>query len=550
MMTLARPWLDHHPRADDGVAPRAFAPRFVDGLALFRHAVAADAEAPAVHYFDRTLSYRELDDLSEAFAAWLLAQGVGAGDRVALYLQNVPQFAICLLGAWKVGAIGVSINPMNRSRELTLLLGDSGARVLVAHRDLYEETAREVLAGFPQVLAMTTSVRDFQSRNDPRLFTGDDQPPCAGTTDLCEALQRFGGQRVPVITPVPGDPAVLVYTSGTTGVPKGAVVSHANFAADAEIYRCWTGLRDGAPVLAIAPLFHITGLIGHIGLAWAIRAPMILAMRFHPAVVAEAAEQRRAEFVVGAITAFIALMNAPEVRPQQLASLTLVLSGGAPVPAQVAADFERHFGVPIHNCFGMTESTSLAVCTPPGQRGPVDAQGALSVGVPVFATDVRIVDEHDADLPAGSVGEILLRGPQVVAGYWQRPVETAEAFIDGWLRTGDVGYLDAQGWLFLVDRKKDMIVASGYKVWPKEVEDVLYTHPAVREAAVVGANDAYRGETVKAVISLKPGQHADAEALIAFCKARMAAYKYPRIVEIVDDLPKTVTGKILRRSLR
>jgi long-chain acyl-CoA synthetase len=549
-MTLARPWLQHHPRAEDGVTPRPFSPRFSDGLALFRHNLSADAQAPAVHYFDRTLSYRELDDLSEAFAAWLLDQGVGAGERVALYLQNVPQFAICLLGAWKVGAIGVSINPMNRSRELTLLLADSGARVLVSHRDLFEDTAREVLQGFPQVLAVTTSVRDFQTRNDPRLFTGADLPPCYGSTDLCSALALLRGRRVAPVQAAPASPAVLVYTSGTTGVPKGAVVSHANFAADAEIYRCWTGLRGGAPVLAIAPLFHITGLIGHIGLAWAIRAPMILAMRFHPAVVAEAAEQHRAEFVVGAITAFIALMNAPEVTPRQFASLTLVLSGGAPVPAQVAAEFERHVGVPIHNCYGMTESTSLAVSTPPGQRGPVDAQGALSVGVPVFATDVRIVDDAGADVPAGTVGEILLRGPQVVAGYWQRPAETAETFIDGWLRSGDVGYLDAQGWLFLVDRKKDMIVASGYKVWPKEVEDVLYTHPAVREAAVVGVIDAYRGETVKAVISLKPGQHADAESLIDFCKARMAAYKYPRIVDIVDELPKTATGKILRRSLR
>ena len=549
MTSSAFPWLDSYVEDDKA---SLFEPRFRDGLTLFRHAVDKSASAPAVHYFDRTLSYAEIDRLSDRFAAWLIAQGVGAGDRVALYLQNVPQFLICLVGTWKSGAIGVSINPMNRARELTLLLEDSQARVLVAHRDLYEHFAREVLTQFPKMTAVTTSSREFQTRNDPRIFPEDELPPCRETADLATLLEDQGGNATVELrrSAKPDETSMLVYTSGTTGVPKGAVVTHANFANSAELWRAWYRLRDGGPVLAIAPLFHITGLAGHIGLAMATCAPLILSMRFHPEVVAEAARERQAEFVVGAITAFIALMNAPGIQPGQLASLKAIYTGGAPVPARVAAEFERKFGLQVRNTYGLTESTSVAVAVPRSGPAPIDAQGSLSVGIPIFETEASIVGEDGKVLAAGEVGEVLLRGPQIAEGYWQRPRETAESFVDGWLRTGDVGYLNEAGWLFLVDRKKDMIIASGYKVWPKEVEDVIYSHPAVREAAVIGMDDPYRGQTVKAVVSLKPGQSLEPEALIAYCKERMAAYKYPRVVEIIDELPKTVTGKILRRALR
>lgn len=548
-MSDSHPWLNRYVGSDSA---SRFEPRFRDGLSLFRNAVDVSSSAPAIHYFDCTLSYAEVDRLSDAFAAWLVGQGVKAGDRVALYLQNVPQFVICLLGAWKVSAIAVSINPMNRSRELKLLLKDSGACVLVAHRDLYEDVAREVLETFPDVVAVTTTAREFQTRNDPRLFANDDRPPCPGTADLAAVWGApFDYDAVDIRnSSEPEQPAMLVYTSGTTGTPKGAVITHANFATNAEIWRAWYHLRDGGPVLAIAPLFHITGLAGHIGLAMATCAPLILSMRFHPEVVVESAHERQAEFVVGAITAFIAIMNAPGVHTRQFASLKGVYTGGAPVSATVAADFERKFGLQIRNTYGLTESTSLAVSVPRSGPAPIDANGSLSVGVPVFETEVRIAGDDGELLPVGQSGEVLLHGPQIAAGYWQRPQETAESFVDGWLRTGDVGYMNEEGWLFLIDRKKDMIIASGYKVWPKEVEDVLYTHPAVSEAAVVGIEDPYRGQTVKAVVTVKPGHSLEPESLISYCKERMAAYKYPRIVEIVQDLPKTVSGKVLRRELR
>ena len=244
-------------------------------------------------------------------------------------------------------------------------------------------------------------------------------------------------------------------------------------------------------------------------------------------------------------------MNDPTREGRDLSSLTKVYSGGAPIAPTVVERFETEIGPYIHNIYGLTETTSPSHAVPMTKVAPVDpTSGALSVGVPIFNTVVRVVDEEGKDVPVGEIGEFVTSGPQVVAGYWEKPEETAHAIPGGHLHTGDVGFMDEDGWYYVVDRKKDMINAAGYKVWPREVEDVLYMHSAVREAAVIGVPDEYRGETVKAFVSLRPGIDATEAELIAFCKARMAAYKYPRSVELVDELPKTVTGKILRRELR
>jgi long-chain acyl-CoA synthetase len=301
----------------------------------------------------------------------------------------------------------------------------------------------------------------------------------------------------------------------------------------------------------VAPLFHITGLIAHVTLALLLGAPLVLFHRFEPSLGLDVVREHRPTFTVGSITVFIALMNAPGAERSALESLTTILSGGAPIPPTTVTAFHSLFGHWIHNVYGLTETTSPSHATPLGVQGPVDeASGALSVGVPIYGTVVRIVGDDGRDLPAGEVGEIVTTGPQVVAGYWGKPEETAKAIPGGALHTGDVGYMDADGWFYIVDRKKDQINAGGYKVWPREVEDVLYEHEAVREAAVVGVPDEYRGETVKAFVSLRPGRTATEEELIAFAKERMAAYKYPRAVEFLDEIPKTVTGKLLRRELR
>jgi long-chain acyl-CoA synthetase len=542
-----KPWLA---RYDEG-QPADIEPEFSDALAMFKAAVERNPDGDIVRYFDGHITLRELDELTDAFAAGLLDTGFSPGDRVALYLQNVPQFAIGLVGTWKAGGIGVSINPMNRERELELLLADSGARVLVCLQSLHRDVATKVLANTNVQTVLTTSELDFQTRNDERIFKGVERIECEGTLDLVELLERFRGQTPPSVSFEPGDIAFLTYTSGTTGPPKGARNTHGNVVFNSQAYREWCRLGPDDVVLGVAPLFHITGLIAHITVALLLGAPLVLFYRFEPSAAIDIIREHRPTFTVGSITVFIALMNAPNAEKDALASLSKIWSGGAPIPPSTVKAFSAAFGQYIHNIYGLTETTSPSHGVPFDAEAPVDeASGALSVGVPIYNTVVRVVGDDDRDLPAGEVGEIVTSGPQVVSGYWNKPEETAKAIPGGALHTGDVGYMDEQGWFYIVDRKKDQINAGGYKVWPREVEDVLYEHEAVREAAVVGVADEYRGETVKAFVSLRAGQSVSEEELIAFCKQRMAAYKYPRFIEFLDEIPKTVTGKMLRRELR
>jgi long-chain acyl-CoA synthetase len=542
-----RPWLA---RYDPG-QPHDLEPEYPDALAMFAAAVRRNPDGDAIRYFDGRITYRELDELTDAFAAALLDEGLHRGDRVALYLQNDPQFVIGMVGTWKAGGIAVSINPMNRERELELLLTDSGARVLVCLQSLYRDVAAAVVARTEVRTVLTTSELDHQSRDDPRAFSGVERLDLPDTIDLATRLERFRGQRPPDVSYEPGDTAFLTYTSGTTGPPKGAMNTHGNVVFNSQAYREMCLLGPDDVVLGVAPLFHITGLIGHITVSLLLGTPLVLFHRFEPTLAIETIRDERPTFTIGAITVFIALMNAPNAERDALASLTKVWSGGAPIPPSTVKAFQAQFGRYIHNAYGLTETTSPSHLVPAAAEAPVDeASGAVSVGVPVYNTVVRIVGDDGADLPVGDIGEIVTSGPQVVSGYWNKPEETERAIPGGALHTGDVGYMDEAGWFYIVDRKKDQINAGGYKVWPREVEDVLYEHEAVREAAVVGVPDAYRGETVKAFVSLRPGTNASPEDLIAFSKERMAAYKYPRQVEILDELPKTVTGKLLRRELR
>ncbi|GAA1914525.1 hypothetical protein GCM10009737_14860 [Nocardioides lentus] len=545
-----RPWLGLY-----GDLPADLAPEHADGLSLFRAGLAADPDGAAVVYFDGTLSRRELDEQSDALASALLDRGFARGDRLAVYLQNVPQFVVCLVATWKAGGVMVSINPMSRARELTYLLADSGASVLVCLESLYDEVARDVLAagdaGSAVSLVLTTSELEHQTRHDGRLFAGASRRRHEGTTDLATLIDEHRGRIPPPVRLGPDDVAFLTYTSGTTGVPKGAMNSHGNVAFTATTYRDWARFGPGGSMLGIAPLFHITGLIGHVAVSFAAPMPLVLAYRFETDVVLDAMLEHRPTYTIGAITALNALLGSPRFTRDHVASFVAVYSGGAAISPTAERRFRDATGLQVHNAYGLTETTSPMTLTPFGSPSPVDpTSGALSVGVPIWSTVVRIVGEDGEDLPLGEVGEIVADGPQVVPGYWRKPEETAANLPGGALRTGDVGFMDADGWIFIVDRKKDMINASGYKVWPREVEDVLAEHPDVRESAVVGVPDERRGETVKAFVSLVPGSTTTPDALVAHCKERMAAYKYPRQVVVIDELPKTVTGKILRRELR
>lgn len=542
-----KPWLA---RYSPGV-PAEITPEFPHALAMFQAAVARAPEQNLIHYFDQSLSAREVDALSDAFAGALCARGFARGERVAVYLQNVPQFVIAMLGTWKAGGIMVSVNPMLRHKEVRLILNDSGARVLVTLESLFHEVAREVLPDSAVSTVFTTSELEFLGEERPALLKDSVRQPCAGTADFMATLHEFLGQQPPPVDFAGGDVALLTYTSGTTGPPKGAMNTHANIVYNSQAYREWMKLSRDDVILGVAPLFHITGLIAQITTSFLLPCPLILYYRFDPATTAELVERHGATFVVASITVYIALMNHEEARRRDFSSLTKVYSGGAPVAPATVDAFRQQFGAYIHNIYGMTETTSPTHAVPLGAAAPVDPNtGALAVGVPVCGAVVHIVDDDGRVLPAGEVGELVSGGPMVVPGYWQKPEETAQSFEARGIHTGDVGFMDADGWFYIVDRKKDLIIASGYKVWPREVEDVLYTHPAVREAAVVGVPDPYRGESVKAFVSLKPGASATGEEIVSWCKGLMAAYKRPHEVEIVADLPKTASGKIMRRELR
>ncbi|MEU2773104.1 AMP-binding protein [Streptomyces sp. NPDC007162] len=543
----AKPWLARYDLGQQATVTL----EHDNALAMFRATVKRTPDSDAIRYFDGRINFRKLDELSDAFAAGITDEGFTPGERVAIYCQNIPQFVIAQIGTWKAGGIVVSINPMNKERELTELLNDSAASVLVCLQSLYRDVAAAVLPGTSVRTVVTTSELDLQTRDDARVLAGVERLDCPDTVDLLGLLGRFRGRPAPTVSLAADDVALLTYTSGTTGPPKGAMSTHRNIVFTATTYRQWMDIGPADVVLGIAPLFHITGQIGHVALSLLTGAPLVLMYRMDPGLTLDTAQAEKATFTVGSITVFIALMNTPGAGRAKLGTLTKVFSGGAPIPPSTVTAFRETFGTYVHNIYGLTETTSPTHIVPLQAEAPVDpVSGALSVGVPVFDTVARIVDDEGNELPVGETGELVVSGPQVMAGYWNKPEETASALRHDGFHTGDVGHMDHDGWFYLVDRKKDQINAGGYKIWPREVEDVLYEHPAVREAAVVGVRDTYRGETVKAFISLKASATVSAEELIAFAKERMAAYKYPRQIEILDDIPKTASGKVLRRELR
>ncbi|WP_405441495.1 class I adenylate-forming enzyme family protein [Streptomyces avidinii] len=558
-------------------------------LHAFREAAARAPERTALAYFDGRIGYAEADALSDSVAGHLAARGVRRGDRVAVMLQNTPHFVLAVLAAWKAGAVVVPLNPMYKSGEVEHILRDSGAAALVCEGRAWTAYVREAARDSAVRTVLTTSDLDFQTRNDPRLFgPAPDRaaaparpfvPAQAAAPDVPDAPDAVPGREHPagpdaadlvglgpadLLTvargrrPAPDGPdltaadtALISYTSGTSGTPKGAMNPHGALTYNAVRQVTSHPLPEGATYFALAPLFHITGMVCELAACFANAGTLVLAHRFDAGAVLDAFLEHRPAYTVGPATAFMALAAHPGVTRDHFASFRVISSGGAPLPPALVERLRTAFGFYLRNGYGLTECTAPCASVPVHLEAPVDpVSGTLSVGLPGADTVVRILDERGAEVPFGETGEIAVRGPQVVPGYWGLPADTAKAFPEGELRTGDVGFMDPDGWLYVVDRKKDMINASGFKVWPREVEDVLYTHPAVREAAVVGVPDAYRGESVKAYVSLRPGTSVEPAELSAYCAERIAAYKYPRQVEILPVLPKTTSGKILRRELR
>ena len=519
-------------------------------LAYFRDSVARSPEAEALRYFDGSIDYATLDRLSDAFAIWLSEQGVERGSRVGIVLQNVPHFVITVLAAWKLGAIPVPGNPMYRAPEIARIFADYVPGAVVCHDDCLAETREALtLAGMDGIGVATACAYDFQSLDDARLL-----PPRAAPqpdTDLQAICAARDGRKPPPLSPDRMETGLILYTSGTTGIPKGAINRHESLAFNADIGVQWTQMNADSRLLALAPLFHITGFTLHMDFSFVAGCSMGLQYRFHPEGIVDVIRAYRPTVTVAAITAYNALMNTPGACHADFACFENCYSGGAPIAPALRDQVKERLGIDLLPAYGLTESAGQTHHTPNGATPPVHAEtGALAVGVPICSTVAMIAAEDGSELPPGEAGEIWIRGPQIMSGYWNKPEETARALHDGWLRTGDIGVMDEQGWFYIVDRMKDMIIASGFKVWPREVEDVLLTHPAVREAAVVGEADAYRGENVVAFGSARPGASLDEAGIIAHCRDRLAVYKAPRKVIIMDELPKTPTGKIQRAVMR
>ncbi|MFE7420323.1 AMP-binding protein [Rhodococcus sp. NPDC057529] len=541
-----RPWLAHY----DDIAKTTSSSASRTTTAMLAEAVASSPDGPAVSYLGATLTYRDVDELSDGVADYLREQGFRPGDRLGLYLQNVPQFVLALFGAWKAGGVVVPLNPMYRD-ELVHIFADAEVTALVCGESEWADhvASRAGEAGIRIVL--TASELDLQVSNDRRLFAGRERIRSRGVEDLLEVARSRAGRTAPDPELRPDSIALVSYTSGTSGRSKGATNTHGNLCANSSNLRLLSRVPSGSPVFALAPLFHITGMVGQLLNAVDLVSPLVLAYRFEPGVVLDVLRRARPAFMVGPSTAYMALMSHPDFSRDAFGSFRTVASGGAPLPHAVVERFRDATGLYLRNGYGLTESSAGTAAVPAGREAPVDLDsGTLSVGVPLPAALVRIVDENRRDLGPGEVGEITVEGPMVVPAYWNLPKATSQSIPNGRLYTGDVGFMDRDGWLYVVDRKKDMINASGFKVWPREVEDVLYQHPAVREAAVVGIPDDYRGETVAAFVSLRPGHAVEPQEVVEFCRERLAAYKAPRSVEVLDELPKTASGKILRREMR
>jgi long-chain acyl-CoA synthetase len=522
-------------------------------LDAFEEALTAHPGAVALWYFDSPLTFRELDRKASALAAaW--KDRVRLGDRIAILNQNTPATVIGLLASWRLGAAVMPLSPMLTRRELSGYLNDGEPTAVIVGADQVAVLRGAISdSAISPIIAVAFPDDDLLEGEFPALLENiakDVELP-SGWSRLSTLVQ--GSEKTPRHRIRGRDTALLTYTSGTTGRPKAALNSHANVVFNAEVYRQWLTLDSHDVLFAAAPFSHVTGLVAHIATSFAACAPLVMCYRFEPGTVLDLLERRGCTTTVAAITAYIALLEHPKFNPSRLTRFCKLFSGGAPVAPAVVERWEAATGVYIHNAYGLTETTSPSHLVPFGLRAPVDElTGSLSVGVPVPGTRCRIVDvESRATLPfGGGVGELMTCGPQVVSGYWRRPEESAASFDEGWLRTGDLGRSDTQGWFYVVDRAKDMIVASGYKIWPREIEDILLEHAGVSEAAVVGVPDEYRGETPKAFVVARPGAKVTPESLALFCRERLASYKIPRLIEMVDALPKTASGKVLKRVLR
>ena len=480
---------------------------------------------------DISLTYQQIDELSGRVASSLLGLDLQPGDKVAVQLPNLPQFVFAYFGIVKAGLVMVPLNPLLRLPEVEYHLRDSDAKVLITFAPMGEEAAKAAQAvGGVRTYAVT-------------LPGADDRPE--GTEPFYDLyLAEDTGHIEPLS---PDETAVLLYTSGTTGRPKGAELTHFQLFMAATTGGDLFGFEPDDVALAVLPLFHVFGLSSLLNTGVRFGGTIVLVPRFEIGPVLDAMERHRITLFLGVPTMYVALLQA-DTSGHDLSALRVGISGGAAIPGEVIRAFEEKFpGVVILEGYGLSETSAIATFNESAENRRV-----LSIGRPMWGVEVKVVDEDGVEQARGEdhIGEIVIRGHNVMKGYYGRPEATAEALRGGWFHTGDLGYRDEEGYFFIVDRVKDMIIRGGFNVYPREIEEVLFAHPAIAEAAVIGKPDERLGEEVVAVISLKPGESATPDEVVAYAKEQLAAYKYPREVRIMDELPKGPTGKILKTELR
>jgi long-chain acyl-CoA synthetase len=501
------------------------------------------------------LTFKQLLDKVYRFATALAALGVKKGDRVAIMLPNCPQAVIAYYGALKAGATVVEFNPLYVEREIEYQIKDSGSKVMVA-LDLLKgriEKVRES-AGLEKVI--WTGIKDFlpfplnilypiKARREGMLV---EVPTTPGNYKFVDLLKEHPASPPQHEFDPSEDVACLQYTGGTTGVSKGCMLTHRNLVVNTVQVHSWMpDIEDGRErILTVLPLFHSYAMTTCMNLAALCAATLILLPRFIIEDVLKAIDKHKPTLFPGAPTIYVAIINHPDVQKYDLKSIKACISGSAPLPVEVQKTFEELTGGRLVEGYGLSEASPVTHCNPVYGLRKVGC-----IGIPFPDTVSKIVDLEtgEKEVPIGETGELVLRGPQVMKGYWNRPDETAETLRDGWLYTGDIAKMDEDGYTYIVDRKKEMILASGYNIYPREIEEVLYEHPKIKEAAAIGVPDKYRGETVKVFIVLKEGEEATAEEIIDFCREKLAKYKVPKLVEFREELPKTIIGKVLRRVL-
>jgi len=554
-------WLDNYPK---GVPNEVDIPDISVGQML-EQTTRRYANNTALIFINNKITYRKLDELANRFANLLEELGVEKGDRVGLQLPNTPQMVLAYYGTLKLGAVAVMFNPMYSPREIEHQLGDSGAKVMVILDRFWPNVKKALEKAKPEHL-IVTHIKDYlkfplnllepiKAKKEGEHVVVDmdaSKYGLKGMHELKDLMAQASPQRPEVEIDPSQDLAVFQYTGGTTGVSKGTMLTHSNLVSNVVQCKTWfPGIKEGEDiVLCTLPFFHSYGMTVDMNLG--IYAGGVLVLIPNPRdlhMVVKAISKHRPTLFPGVPAMYIALINSPEVQSGKMdvSSIRACLSGAAPLPVEVQEEFEKITGGKLVEGYGLSEASPVT------HANPIEGMRKTgSIGMPVPNTEVKVVDVDDRtkELPLGEIGELVVKGPQVMRGYWNMPGETEMVLDDeGWLYTGDIARADSDGFFYIVDRKKDMIIASGYNIYPRDVEEVLFEHPKVADAAVAGIPDPKRGETVKAYIVLKEGETATEEEIKEFCRERMSKYKVPTQVECRDELPKTMVGKVLRRVL-